>query len=303
MKARLTRVSPISRTVLAVVTFSAIWGYNWVVMKQALAYSGPLDFAAMRTLFGALSLFAVMLALRRPLRPPPLGATAVLGLLQTALFTGCTMAALVWGGAGKTAVLTYTMPFWALLLSRWFLGERVRRAQWPAVALAFAGLALIIGRPPELFAHRESMAAILAILSGLAWAGSAVHAKRMRSGVAIDLLSLTAWQMLLGALLLVAVALVVPSREVDWSPYFIAALLYNVIPGTALCWLLWLFVLNRVSAGMASLATLAIPVIGVLSARIELGERPSVSETVGMVLIGTGLIALPVAGMSVRRRT
>ncbi len=174
-------------------------------MKQALAYSGPLDFAAMRTLFGALSLFAVMLALRRPLRPPPLGATAVLGLLQTALFTGCTMAALVWGGAGKTAVLTYTMPFWALLLSRWFLGERVRRAQWPAVALAFAGLALIIGRPPELFAHRESMAAI--------------------------------------------------------------------------------------------------PVIGVLSARIELGERPSFSETVGMVLIGTGLIALPVAGMSLRRRT
>ena len=54
------------------------------------------------------------------------------------------MWALESGGAGKTSVLTYTMPFWLLLLAWAFLGERLRGVQWLAVALALAGLVLVL---------------------------------------------------------------------------------------------------------------------------------------------------------------
>ena len=54
------------------------------------------------------------------------------------------MTALHDAGAGKVSVLTYTMPFWLLLLAWSFLGERLRGVQWLAVVLSFAGLVLVV---------------------------------------------------------------------------------------------------------------------------------------------------------------
>src|SRR5690606_8738173 len=94
-----------------------VWGYSWVVMKQALDYSGPLQFAALRYLLGAASLFVAMAVLRLPLAPPPLAATLLIGLCQTTLFQGLAHIAILTGAAGQVALLSYTMPFWAILLA------------------------------------------------------------------------------------------------------------------------------------------------------------------------------------------
>ena len=55
--------------VIALIILAFIWGYNWVVMKKVLAFCGPFDFAALRTFFGALCLFAVLAWMKKPLRP------------------------------------------------------------------------------------------------------------------------------------------------------------------------------------------------------------------------------------------
>lgn len=65
-----------------------IWAYSWVVMKQALNWAGPFDFAALRYLLGAVVLFAALLVSRQSLRPPPLLPTVLIGLCQTAAFQG-----------------------------------------------------------------------------------------------------------------------------------------------------------------------------------------------------------------------
>ena len=103
--------------ILALVLLGPIWGYGWVATKVALDYSSALTFAALRVPFSAVLLFAVMVVLRKPLRPPPLGWTMLIGLLQTTLFVGLVITALHDAGAGKVSVLTYTMPFWLLLLA------------------------------------------------------------------------------------------------------------------------------------------------------------------------------------------
>ena len=286
-----------ARALLGLALLSLIWGYNWVVMKSALADAGALTFTALRSALGALGLFLIMLWQRKPLRLTRPTATLTLGVLQTALFVGLTMAALIHGGAGKTAVLVYTMPFWVLLLAWPLLGERLHGLQWPAVALACAGLVLVLApwRPAG-----SPTSEMLAIAAGLAWALAALQAKHMGRSQRFDLLSLTAWQMALGSLPLVALTLVLPEPSIHWTPYFIGALLYNVVLGNALAWWLWLYVLQNLPAGVASLGTLAIPVIGVLAAWMQLGEQPGKIEIVGMALIGVGLGLLALAAM--RRR-
>ncbi|ENO85352.1 DMT family transporter [Thauera linaloolentis] len=281
-------MQPFRLAILALVVLSGIWGYNWVVMKQVIQYIGPFDFSAIRTLLGAATLFLVLVVLRRPMKVGALPQVMLLGLLQTGAFTALIQWALVAGGAGKTAVLVYTMPFWTIPIAWWALGERVRGIQWLAIAIAACGLVLIL-EPWNMGGSAFSNA--LALLGGLTWGASAVLAKRMRRDHDFDLLALTAWQMLFGALALCLVASLLPSRPVDPTPYFFGALAFNAVLATGLAWLLWLYILQHLSAGMAGLSALGIPMIGVLAGWIELGERPSAAEFAGMLLIG-GALAL-----------
>ncbi|HEX6829430.1 MAG TPA: DMT family transporter, partial [Burkholderiales bacterium] len=291
--------NPVRRAVLALAVLAVIWGYNWVVMKEVLKYAGPLDFGALRNLLGALSLFAALALLRRPLKPVAPGWMLVLGLLQTTTFTCCVMLALAHGGAGRAAVLTYTMPFWLLLLAWPLLGERVHGLQWPAAAMALAGLLLIM-EPWRI--HGGLATGLLATGAGIVWAVSNVIVKRLRARMEIDLLRLSAWQMLFGSVALGVIAALYEQRSMEWTPYLAVALAYNAIPATALAWLLWVYVLHHLPAGAAGLGSLAIPVVGVLSAAIELGERPSTTETAGMALILAALAVLSVQALREHRR-
>lgn len=273
-----------------------VWGYNWVMMKVALRYAAPFTFAYSRTLGGGLCLLAVLFLFGRRFRPQHFWRVLLLGLLQTTLFIGFTTLALVHGGAGKSAVLVYTMPFWVILLAPFALKERIRGTQWFAVALAFAGLLLILSpwrQAPGL------VSGLLALAAGLFWALSVLVAKKIPLSNAWDLLSLTAWQMLLGAVPLVAIAVIFPGRGTDWTPAYIGALAYNIVPANALAWLLWLFVVGRLPASVSGLGSLATPVVGVLAAWLQLGERPQPGEAAGMLLV---LLALAALSLPLRRR-
>lgn len=220
--------------------------------------------------------------------------TALLGLLQTAAMLGLVMWALDTGAAGRTSALTYTMPFWVLILAWVLLGERIAGIQWVAVALALCGLVLILD-PGDLQGSLESK--LLAVGSGIAWAASAIVVKRIHERTEVDILNLTTWQMLFGSLPLAAVALMVRSRPIVWSPEFIGALVFNVIPATAVAWLLWLYVLRVLPAGIAGVGTLATPVIGVVASWLQLGERVDAFETAGVCLILTALFLLTLRGL------
>ena len=67
-------------------------------------------------------------------------------------------------------------------------------------------------------------------------------------------------------------------------------------------WVLWLYALRTLSAGAAGLGTLAIPVVGVIAAWLQLGEVPGSAEAVGMILIVGGLAILAAHGLAAGRR-
>lgn len=274
-------------------------GYNWVVMKVGLEYSDPWPFTALRTTLGAVALFIVLIILRRPLGPRCPLATMLLGLLQTTGMIGLLMWALETGAAGRVSALVYTMPFWSLMLGRAFLGERMQGLHWFAAGLSLAGLVLVLD-PLHLGGSLLSKA--LAIASGISWAASAVVARWMNRQGPSDVINLTAWQMLYGSVPLIVIAVLVPARPIEWSGQFIAALAYNVIPATAISWVLWLFVLQVLPAGIAGISTLATPVIGIVSAVIQLGERVSPMEAAGVACILAALLVLVVPGLPRRSK-
>lgn len=270
-----------------------LWGYNWVVMKLALRDAGPIDFAVLRVGIGALVTFALLPVLGVPLKPRHVGKTIWLGLFQTTGFVGLISLSLAFGHAGKSAVLAYTMPFWVILLGWPFLGERLRGLQWPAVGLALLGLVLVL----ELWEGGMGwLNSGLAIAAGASWGISVIIVKKIPVRGRDDLLSLTAWQMAFGCVPLIVAALLVPERPIEWTPYFIGALAYNAIGATAIAMLLWLYILQRLPATISGFSSLVVPVVGVVAAWLQLGERPSIAEGIGIALMLGALALLAYAG-------
>lgn len=287
------------RAFAALMLLTVIWGYNWVVMKSALEYAGAFEFAALRTVIGALCLFAVIIYMRKPLRVKEMSTLILLGIMQTSGFTGLLIWALVEGGAGKTAVLTYTMPFWVMVLAWPMLGEKLRGLQWPAAILSTMGMLFILD---PLHLGTDTFSMFLAVLSGIFWALSVILAKKLHQrSPDLDLLTLTAWQMFFGSIPLVVVALLVPSPPIQWTPYFIGAVIFNAVFCNALAWLLWLYALQRLTAGVASMSSMLAPVIGVLAAWLQLNEVPSATELIGMTLIAGSLVIISM--ISIRKHT
>lgn len=286
------------RAVAGLALLSLLWGYNWVQMKIAVHHATPIDFAALRTVLGAAVLFGFMAWQRVPFRPHRLGATTLLGLLQTTGFFGLSMWALEAGAAGRTAILVYTMPFWVLLFAWPLLGERLSRWQWAASILSLVGLVLILQPWAEL-GTRASVA--LAMLAGLSWGLSVIQAKKMRIK-GHELLQITTWQMAIGAIPFILIALFSSTPPIRWTADFVIALSYNVIPGNVVAWLLWMYVVGRLPAAVAGVGLLGAPIIGLMSAWIQLGEVPQPVEGVGMALLVCGLGLLTLAGITHRVR-
>jgi drug/metabolite transporter (DMT)-like permease len=133
---------------------------------------------------------------------------------------------------------------------------------------------------------------VLALGAGISWAVSVIVFKKIPLESRNDLLALTAWQMLYGMIPLVALAAFVEERPIEWSHHFIGALIYNGVGGMAIATLLWAYILQRLPATISGLNALAVPLVGVIAAWIQLGERPSLAEAIGMALILGGLALL-----------
>ena len=274
----------------ALFLLTLIWGYNWVVMKLAVQFASPFQFAALRTFLGALILFLVLIITKRPLALKEFPTMLLLGLLQTCGFTGLLIWALVSGGAGKTAVLAYTMPFWVMLFAWPMLGEKVQGWQWLAVVFALFGIVLIFD---PLHIKGDGFSMFLALLSGISWAVSAIVSKKLHQRAPhLDLLNITAWPTLLGSIPIILLALVLPAPPIQWTQTFYLTIIYSIFLSGSLAWVLWLYALQRLPAGVASMASMLAPVIGVSAAWLQLGERPTPIELVGMLFIALALVTI-----------
>lgn len=272
---------------LAVAALALAWGYNWVAVKLATESATPFALAALRGAGGALALIVVMLATGRSLRPPPLMKTTWIGLFNVSAFILFANFALMTGGAGKVAVLVYTMPFWLAPLAAVYLKEPITPVRASALALGAVGLGFVLY--PIDFGHGV-VSKLFALAGAVAWAVASLLTKRWFPLGTVDMLVLTTWQLVIGAIPLVIAAFVVGGQHVHWSPTFGYTLAYTTLLGGALAFWLWFFIVSRLPATTAGLAALLNPVVSVLAAWLQLHERPNGTELIGIALILCALL-------------
>ena len=162
-------------SVVGLFSLSIIWGANVPYMKAALDFSGPAEFAFLRNFFGAVVLFGILLLLKKPILIKEAPKLFILGLFQTAGFTGFLIWALLEGGASKTVILVFTMPLWVAMMAWPLLRERLTTTQWFAAGISFLGIGIIFNPLNE---GNNILSCSLALVSGFSWACGVILSRR-----------------------------------------------------------------------------------------------------------------------------
>ena len=109
----------------------------------------------------------------------------------------------------------------------------------------------------------------------------------------------TGWQLLVGAACgAVGAAAAGEHWPTHWPAPVLAAMAFHIIVAMAFAYVIWFVLLARCSATVASLTTLAVPVVGVLGAMALVGDRPAALDWLGFALVlgGAALVALRLGG-------
>ena len=262
-----------------------IWGTTWPLMKIALNEIPPLSMRTTTAGVGAVTLLAICLVTRRSLRIPNLTTwvhVVIASLLNVVGFSLFSAFAQIAAATTRVAILTYTMPIWSVVLAWLVLGERPTRMQGVAVFLCTLGLAVLIG---PLAASGIPLGLMLAVASGLSWAAGTVYLKWAR--IEADPIGVASWQITV-AFVVIATCLMIFEGGLHLGAAHAGALFgaaYSGFAGNAIAYAMWFAIVRRVPAATASLGILGIPVIGVISTILILGERPTVADLIGFALI------------------
>ena len=174
------------------------------------------------------------------------------------------------------------MPIWATCSRFILLGERLNGIRLLALGLCIAGLAILVW---PLFAHGFPPVVLLALGCALSWAFATVYIKWVK--VTIEPLANAAWQLLFGFLFIAVGTFIFDGYPHLWpiSTTSLLAVLYVGILGVGLAHFLWWSIVGRLPAMTASIGALLVPVVGVIASVVFLGERPTMPDIIGFVLI------------------
>jgi drug/metabolite transporter (DMT)-like permease len=270
---------------LMLVALCFAWGLTWPAMRIALDEIPPFSMRVVTLGLGAAALFAVVKLQGRSFAPggvrncAHLVVSSILNVLSFSLFS---VIAMMFAATGRVAMLCYTMPIWAALFAWLVLGERFTRARMVALVLCAAGMAILIW---PLAQHGAPIGLLIAIGIAVSWAAGTVYVKWAR--ITGDPIANAAWQIFV-SLVIVTVCLPFFEGSLQLSQAHVPAVLATIfagLVGSGLAYFLWFGVIGRVPAMTASLGVLSAPVIGVVSTAIVLGERPTVPDIIGFVLI------------------
>jgi drug/metabolite transporter (DMT)-like permease len=270
---------------LMLIALCIVWGVTWPIMRIALREVPPLTMRTTSTLVGGIILFSMCRVMGRDLRLPGIKSWAhvfVASLLNVASFSVFSTFAQLAAATSRVAVVSYTMPIWAVVLSWVFLRERPTGMQPLAVGLCVAGLAILIY---PLTAAGIPLGIVLALGTGVSWAAGTVYLKWAR--IEADPMALAAWQVAI-ALLVIGACMVIfesgPDFHAAHADGIIATILSGVL-GTGIAYGLWFSIIRKLPATTASLGVLGSPVIGVISSVAFLGEHPTAPDVIGFALI------------------
>jgi drug/metabolite transporter (DMT)-like permease len=283
---------------------TVLWGSNWPAMKLALRELDPWTFRTTCLLVGGGGLLALVRLGGQSLRVPrsERGPLALVAFFNITAWHLCSAYGLTLVQAGRAAIIAYTMPLWTVAFARILVGERITPPRLTALALGLGGMAALIA--PEASALWQAPAGtLLMLIAAASWAFGTVLTKAQRW--TIPTATLTGWQLILGAVPIALGALLRSIGTDTGSAARLASLSSGALLGTAyatfvgviFCHWAWFRLVSMLPAAVAAIGTLGIPIVGLFTSALVLGEPVGTAELTALVLVVAGLGIL-VRGMT-----
>ena len=278
------------------------WGISWPIGKIVLEEIDPWTFRTLCLLIAGPSLLALAKMGGLPLAIPPqqrkpIVLAALLNVTGWFLLAAYGIAHLQ---AGRAAVIGSTMPLWAAIMARLVLKEQLPAERLAGLGLGLAGLTILIW--PDIRAIGEApFYAAFMLGAAISWAAGTITLKYYHWTIPIAVL--TAWQFILGGIPIVAGSLLFPPPIALSQISFkvILCLAYTIIVAIIFCYWAWFKVVSLLPTSVASMGTLPIPVLGVFSSALILGERIGLRELVALLFILVGLLIVIIRSYEVER--
>lgn len=272
---------------------SVIWGVNWPILKVAFADFPVLSFRAVCLMFGGSALLAIARLAGNPIALPreklkPMLVVAAFNITAWHCLSGFAIAMIP---SGRAAIIGYTMPVWGVLLGALILNERLTWRRLLSLALGAAGLGVLLAAD---LGNVEGVPVGMLLMAGaaLAWAAGTIGIKKVEWGMPTT--AVVAWQCLIGGVPIVIAAAIVDHDS--WAApglWGLLALVYNLIFSFVIGHYLFYKVVRLFPVGIATIGTLAIPIIGLFSGALMLGEPLGAAEFSALGLVVSAL-AVPV---------
>lgn len=268
-----------------------IWGSNWPIMKIGLRSIDPLWFAAGRLMIAFFAISCLLLFLGKFKRPHKQDIPIVLGVgvMQFAAFVMLINLGLMEVNAGRAALLAYTTPLWVTPGAYFLLNEHISRMKLLGVGVGLFGLMVLFN--PFGFDWNDASVVkgnVLLLVAALIWALSILHVRKHQWKGSV--LELTPWQILVALCIVVPFAWFSDTRPTEWSAELVVILLYNGVMATAVAQWASMRVTQMLPAVTVSLGFLMVPLMGIMSSVIWLGEPLTLTLALGASLIVMGLL-------------
>lgn len=282
------------------VLLTAVWGLNWPVMKLGVTEFPALSFRALSIWLGIPVLAAGLLALKVPFRLERRYWPELLWLAATNMFVwhGCIILAVKTLSSGRAAILGYTMPIFSAVIGAWFFSAVLTRRGWLGVSAAAAGVALLLWHEFTHLAGRP-VGVVLALIAAATWALGTQLLRRTRIEAAT--LTISFWMTVLTGIVMGMLAMAfeqpqwkAPSFTAWWTILFNAVLIFGFAHAT------WFYLARGLPPVASTLSVMLIPVVGVFSGALWLGEVLHWQDwaAVALMVVAIASVLWPARGAS-----
>lgn len=260
------------RQLAALAMLTLVWGLNWPVMKLGVTHYPPLSFRTLSMWIGLPVLWAATRAMRVPLAIPRAEWPELVKLTVTNMIVWHVLAILSVQAlsSGRAAILGYTMPIFSALWGMALFGQRLSARQLGGVAAAAVGVALLLWHELERMAGRPWGAAGM-LVSAAVWALGTQQLRR--TTMRTPTLAIVFWMTVLTTLVMTLLAVLL-ERDRWTAPDGVAwaAIVYNAVLIFGFAQPIWLVLARQLPPIASTLSVMLIPVLGVLSGAVWLGE-------------------------------
>jgi len=273
-----------------VLILTLVWGTNWPLFPIAVREVSVWTFRAVSLVGASLVLMAFARIRGESVRIPRAHwATMVTSsLAYFFVWNVASTYAAVLIPSGQAAILGFTMPLWAALIAWVFMGERPGARVLAALAVGGLGVALLIANGIDAYA-KAPLGFSLGLLAGVGWAAGTVILKRRP--VPVSPLVLTAWQLLIAAVPIIAGAFWF-GRDAAWfmpSMTSILLITYITFVPIAIGNVAWFAIVGMLPANVAAMSAIMVPVVAMVSGAIIHREPLGLVQWTSMLCCAVGL--------------